>query len=310
MWSLVRSPSMVKAAILATSFATAYASFEPSAWSQTPAYPQPPGYPQPAYSQPPYSQPTDVEAWNGGDVDESADMDPAALAQFQQPLAPYGTWTDDPTYGTVWVPSPSVVGSDFTPYVTAGHWALSTDNQWTWVSDYSWGSGPFHYGRWVMSQGRWEWIPGREYAPAWVVWRSGTADEPYVGWSPMPPTYGWRGGVAVRLSVPPVTRYVYVPSRYAFNTRLPGYIAPAARVSVIAPHTRPYVSVRPGVRYEARTVVRGPSIGEARIPARAVPAHRVAYPANRFPDRRVQSAPPAHGGGPGHDRGHDDHRHR
>jgi hypothetical protein len=284
MWSLVRSPKIIRVAVLATSFAIAYAGVEQTAWSQTP----------------------DTEAWDGAAVDESSDMDPAALSQFQQPLAPYGTWVDDPTYGTVWVPSPSAVGSDFTPYVTAGHWALSTDNQWTWVSDYSWGSGPFHYGRWVMAQGRWAWIPGREYAPAWVVWRTGTADEPYVGWSPMPPTYGFRGGVAVRLPVAPRPRYVYVPSRYAFNPGLRTYVAPPARVAMIAPRTRPYVEMRAGVRYQPRTIARGPTIVDARIPARTVPAHRVGAPANPFPARGrvgVPTAPPVHGGGPN---GHDD----
>ena len=58
----------------------------------------------------------------GGDSAGYADTDPAALTDFHSTLEPYGTWTDDPTYGTVWVPSPSVVGEDFSPYVSAGHW--------------------------------------------------------------------------------------------------------------------------------------------------------------------------------------------
>src|SRR5260221_1504162 len=56
----------------------------------------------------------------GEAVDDSADMDPAALSDFREPLVPYGTWVDDPTYGTVWVPSAEVVGPDFVPYFTAG----------------------------------------------------------------------------------------------------------------------------------------------------------------------------------------------
>ena len=99
----------------------------------------------------------------------------------------------------MWVPNPETVGADFAPYVTAGHWALTDDDQWVWVSDYEWGSGPFHYGRWVWIDGTgWAWIPGGVYAPAWVVWQTGYYDEAYVGWAPMPPAWCWRGGVAVR----------------------------------------------------------------------------------------------------------------
>jgi len=78
-------------------------------------------------------------------------------------LDPYGNWVEDATYGTAWVPSPTVVGDDFTPYQTAGHWAY--DDDYVWVSEYSWGWAPFHYGRWVYVGGvGWEWIPGRTYA--------------------------------------------------------------------------------------------------------------------------------------------------
>ena len=56
--------------------------------------------------------------------DEYADNDPSALTDFQEPLAPYGMWIDDGTYGTVWVPDVTVVGGDFAPYQSAGHWVL------------------------------------------------------------------------------------------------------------------------------------------------------------------------------------------
>ena len=78
--------------------------------------------------------------------------DPEAYRQFEEPLRRYGTWVDDATYGRVWVPSPLVVGNDFTPYYSGGHWVLS-EYGWTWVSDWSWGWAPFHYGRWVSSLG-------------------------------------------------------------------------------------------------------------------------------------------------------------
>src|SRR5918994_14857 len=43
----------------------------------------------------------------------------------------------------------------------------------------------FHYGRWVYDDDeRWIWIPGREWAPAWVTWRRGGER---IGWAPQPP---------------------------------------------------------------------------------------------------------------------------
>src|SRR5256885_560178 len=41
--------------------------------------------------------------------------DPNAYQQFEGALDPYGQWVDDPSYGHVWAPSPSVVGYDFSP---------------------------------------------------------------------------------------------------------------------------------------------------------------------------------------------------
>jgi hypothetical protein len=110
--------------------------------------------------------------------------DPQAYAQFSDTLSPYGSWVDDPSYGRVWTPSSLIVGADFSPYATNGHWAM-TEYGWTWVSGWDWGWAPFHYGRWAMRGGfGWCWIPGTLWGPAWVSWRSGGG---YVGWAPLPP---------------------------------------------------------------------------------------------------------------------------
>ena len=110
--------------------------------------------------------------------------DPNAYAQFEGALQPYGNWVDDPSYGHVWSPSVSTVGSGFFPYASNGRWVLS-EYGWTWVSDYDWGWAPFHYGRWVTSSSLgWCWVPGSIWGPAWVSWRSGNG---YVGWTPLPP---------------------------------------------------------------------------------------------------------------------------
>ena len=122
--------------------------------------------------------------------DAYADTDPSALQDFHPALDPYGTWVDDPTYGTVWVPNRDVVGDDFEPYVTAGHWVYDDDDGYIWISDYEWGWAPYHYGRWVWVDGTgWVWIPGRVYAGAWVEWRTGDEEYAYVGWAPLPPLW-------------------------------------------------------------------------------------------------------------------------
>src|SRR4029077_13989363 len=143
----------------------------------------------PAAAQAPESE--DVVVGADGDTqsppEASSDADPYALTDFHAALDSYGSWVDDPTYGTVWVPSEAAVGADFVPYQTAGHW--NYDDDYVWASDYEWGWAPFHYGRWVYGAGvGWEWIPGRTYAGAWVSWRYGWDDWAYVGWAPLPPT--------------------------------------------------------------------------------------------------------------------------
>jgi hypothetical protein len=83
--------------------------------------------------------------------DDYADTDPSALTDFREPLAPYGQWVQDPTYGTIWVPDSAQVGADFAPYQTAGQWGMTDTGDWIWQSDYAWGYIPFHYGRWVWA---------------------------------------------------------------------------------------------------------------------------------------------------------------
>src|SRR4249919_1888544 len=63
---------------------------------------------------------------------------------FYDNLSPHGQWANHPDYGYVWIPK---VHKGFSPYSSDGHWVF-TDDGWTWVSDFSWGWAPFHYGRW------------------------------------------------------------------------------------------------------------------------------------------------------------------
>jgi hypothetical protein len=104
-------------------------------------------------------------------------------ASFHEALAPYGRWQYSDRWGEVW--QPENVEQDFRPYDRRGHWTNTHEYGWTWVSDYEWGSIPFHYGRWVDDPDRgWLWVPGYVWGPGWVVWRSG---DRHTGWMPMPP---------------------------------------------------------------------------------------------------------------------------
>jgi hypothetical protein len=154
--------------------------------------------------------------------------DPQAYTEFQSELAPYGSWSNDPTYGNVWSPYASTVGADFVPYASCGNWIMS-EYGWTWVSDWNWGWAPFHYGRWTTIAGRgWSWIPGTMWGPAWVSWRSGQG---YVGWSPLPPRgtglfagiggrSPWRFTTAAGLGAarPAFVSSRYLPSMFARTT--------------------------------------------------------------------------------------------
>ncbi len=209
--------------------------------------------------------------------DAYADTDPSALTDFQATLDPHGSWVDDPTYGTLWTPNADEVGPDFAPYVSGGHWAY--DDGDVWVSDYAWGWAAFHYGRWVWLRDRgWSWVPGRLYADAWVVWRVGDDTTAYVGWAPMPPTWGWQGGVAGLLGFAPWEPFVFCPSRQLFATDVGSRIVGGQPAATLMTQTRPYVRASPTV---------GPPAAPSRAPQGPPPASlgieasRVAHPAAR-----------------------------
>jgi hypothetical protein len=186
-------------------------------------------------------QPSEQVVQVDPNADVYADTDPSALTDFRATLDPHGTWAEDPTYGTVWVPNPAEVGPDFSPYETAGHWEYD-DSDYVWVSDYDWGWGPFHYGRWMYGPAGWFWIPGRVYAPAWVSWRLGGPDFWYVGWAPMAPAFYWRGGVAFGVApmvVAPAGFY-YCAHGDMFASSIGGHVVARAEVATVAEHTQAY----------------------------------------------------------------------
>jgi hypothetical protein len=179
----------------------------------------------------------------GDDGDSYDDNDPSALTDFHGALDSHGAWVDDPTYGTVWVPSSAEVGADFVPYESAGHWVY--DDDYVWVSDYEWGWAPFHYGRWVYVDGRgWAWVPGRVYAGAWVEW--GWDDGyGYVGWYPMAPAFFWFGGVAVAYSFYVGPSWVYCPRTYVFAPVVATHVVAGPAVAGVAARVTTHVSASP-----------------------------------------------------------------
>lgn len=108
---------------------------------------------------------------------------------FYEPLGAYGSWFRTGEFGYVYQPS-CVRDSTWRPY-TRGRWAF-TNQGWTWVSNEPFGWACYHYGRWALLRNvGWVWIPGNEWAPAWVTWRESPG---HIGWAPLPPeTLGWYG---------------------------------------------------------------------------------------------------------------------
>ncbi len=105
-------------------------------------------------------------------------------------LDDYGTWSNDPEYGSVWIPRD--VDAGWAPYHD-GHWVYIAPWGWTWVEDEPWGFAPFHYGRWAVIRGRWGWVPG----PVAVV----AVGRPLVRPMYAPALVGFVGGGGFSLSI-------------------------------------------------------------------------------------------------------------
>ena len=104
-----------------------------------------------------------------------------AVADFNAPLSPFGTWVSVRRFGRVWHPTRIAVG--WRPY-SVGSWVW-TSAGWFWQSDEPWAWATYHYGSWNLDPTfGWVWIPATSWAPAWVTWRYSSA---YIGWAPIGP---------------------------------------------------------------------------------------------------------------------------
>ena len=159
----------------------------------------------------------------------SPEPEEVSYQTFYDELSPYGQWIDYPGYGYVWMPN---VEPGFKPYATNGHWVYS-DAGWVWASDYNWGWATFHYGRWFFDQFHgWMWVPGNEWAPAWVSWRR---SPDYYGWAPLGPHVSV--GVSISDYNPPSNYWCFVPHQYVNSPHVNNYYVNETRNVTIINNT-------------------------------------------------------------------------
>jgi hypothetical protein len=179
-------------------------------------------------------------------------------------LDQYGRWSQIPAYGNCW--SPMNVSTDWQPY-RAGRWAWQDPWGWSWVSNEPWGWAPYHYGRWVVSRGRWYWVPVGpgvrtvRYAPALVAFIGGPGFSlsvtlgggGNVGWFPLAPRdpfVPWWGSHSGGTSLNTVSNVTYVNRTYVTvvnqNTFISG--APVAGNTIRDSRVLREVSAAPVVR--------------------------------------------------------------
>jgi len=200
---------------------------------------------------------------------------------FYTRLEPYGSWFESSDYGYVWQPR-EAGSSEWRPY-RDGHWVY-TDVGWTWVSDERFGWATYHYGRWTRLRNvGWVWVPGDEWAPAWVSWRQ---SNDYVGWAPLPPEARFDRRSGIRnwadnyYDIGPA-QYCFVPTRQLGGASLERMVVPVEQNVTIINRTTNVTNIT----YNNTTVVnQGPNYDELRS--------RTEQPIPRLKlDRRTNSNP-------------------
>jgi hypothetical protein len=222
--------------------------------------------------------------------EEPRDADPVALRRFRPDLEPYGQWIEDARYGTVWVPYSNVVGVSFSPYVTAGHWTMTVNDEWLWVSDYPFGGVVFHYGRWVWLPGQgWAWVAGNRYAPSWVqFW---VADGGFVGWAPLGPVHIWRAGVVVWVTPRTPRPRVFVPHRHVYSRKVAEHVVSNAReLQRLQRHARAERPRPPHAQATEAHAARSPAVTERGVAPHAAPLPPAAARPTPLMARRPKSS--------------------
>jgi hypothetical protein len=193
--------------------------------------------------------------------DVSETRSTASYGTFYRKLEPYGAWRETNDYGYVWQPREAEDRS-WRPY-TDGRWVY-TDAGWTWISEEPFGWATYHYGRWVrLRRVGWVWVPGEEWAPAWVSWRT---SKDYVGWAPLPPEarfdrrHGIRNWADSHYDIGP-DQYAFVPNNEFGSRRIRRSVLPVERNVTIVIETTNVTNIT----YANTTIVnQGPNYEELR----------------------------------------------
>lgn len=161
------------------------------------------------------------------------------LGFFFDSLSPYGNWVETPAHGWAFAPT---VASTWRPY-SDGQW-IQSDAGWTWLTDEPFGWATYHYGRWDLNPDYgWLWVPGDQWAPAWVDWR---ATDDVVGWAPLPPSYVVSPRLSFRRAnvVLPPEAYVFVPQREFLSSRVAFFALPPGQAKKLFRSSRQFTRYR------------------------------------------------------------------
>jgi hypothetical protein len=199
-------------------------------------------------------------------TDTSGNVATASYSTFYRKLDPYGVWRETSSYGYVWQPREAERSRSWRPY-TNGRW-IYTDAGWTWISEEPFGWATYHYGRWTRLRNiGWVWVPGDEWAPAWVSWRK---SNDYVGWAPLPPEarFDRRAGIhnwADNYYDIGPDQYCFVPTNQFGARRVETAVVPAQRNVTIVNETTNVTNIT----YSNTTIINeGPSYDELRARSR------------------------------------------
>lgn len=119
-----------------------------------------------------------------GVVDTAIAQGVGQVDQHRQVLLRFGSFQAHARYGEVWIPAEQVAPRGWHPYPPC-NWVHHKELGWLYDDRTEWGAIVHHYGRWAHDAALgWVWVPGSEYSPGWVVWRT---SQTWVGWAPMPP---------------------------------------------------------------------------------------------------------------------------
>lgn len=160
---------------------------------------------------------------------------------FYNSLSPYGEWIEIEPDFFVW--RPIGVRYGWRPYWD-GRWVW-TRYGWYWVSHEPFGWAVFHYGRWYYDDYYgWIWIPGFEWAPAWVEWRY---DDHYIGWAPLPPYALFKIEIGIHFTRSwnwPAHHWNFVRYKHFHNPNITHYYEKPERVKRFFGNTRRLTELR------------------------------------------------------------------